>query len=607
MRLRLLKSLSGWWKFRTLHQRLAFVIVIETTVSLLLVALTSYYTIHSIEQNKLKTSMVSDLQQLTEKMNQHYMNMIQISQQMSPEGTVGSLLGRYFEEDSNYERYRIGQQISEILTTITFANTEIICRLYFDTVTLENYFYSFLPYEGFYPEEYNILKENGSFKYHALHQSSTETLRGRQVISISRKINVEDKRELIIYLESMIEAKSVIDNLSKSQGVNYVLLQLGSDNRIQYSSSEAFSMGQSFGLDEESEVDNSYFGKYGKYIGVRIAEDAGYANVLLLPSADYNRELYTWLRNIIGILFLAVFLFGISFVILSRLIYTPLAAFSKEMKRLGKGDLNMVSVHTGVVEYDELFEQFNTMKKKIQQLLLDVETVAQENHQLEIEMIYYQINPHFLMNTLHSIHWLAKMHHQTEIENFTTELNYILAYSLGKIDKETTLRTEIKMLQAYLRLQKMRYDFQAEVDVEEGNYLDTPTARMILQPIAENAIHHGLGEDGCLYICVSHCKEKNAVNIILEDNGRGLTMEELKSIQQTLQKSSYEKSKNDGIGLRYVHYMLESFYGDKAVINIESELSRGTKVTLLLPIETEKPVILINKKEQEVLLEGGDD
>jgi two-component system sensor histidine kinase YesM len=593
--------LSGFNKFKTLQQRLVFIVVIETTVSLLLLALVSYQTIHSIEKNKLKTSMVSDLQQLTEKMTQNYLNMIQISQQMSTEGTVGSLLDSYFQANSNYDKHQAGQQISDNLVKITFSNSGISCRTYFDPVTGDNYFYNFLPYEGFSPQRLNVLKKNGSFDYHSLHQSSTMSLGNWQVLSISRKINVEDGRDLIIYIESRLEAKEVIDNLAKAQNMNYVLLQLDSSNQIQYSSTEDFAVGKLFQMKDEKEVGNSYFGKYGKYVGVRLAADTGFVNVLLLPNVDYNREFYAWIRNVIGILFLAICLFGISFIVLSRLIYTPLAIFSKEMKKLGKGDLNTVTVHTGAVEYDELFQQFNTMKIQIQKLLLDVEKVAHEKHQLEIEKIYHQINPHFLMNTLHSIHWLAKMHNQTEIEIFTTELNYILAYSLGKSDKQTTVRTEIKMLQSYLRLQKMRYDFQVEVEVEDGEYLNTPTARMILQPIAENAIQHGFGESGCLWINVSHSPLRNAIIITLEDNGKGLTAEELDKLQEPFKKSSGNKNKNDGIGLRYVSSMLESFYGDKAIINIRSELTRGTKVTLLLPIDPEQSILSIPNCEQEII------
>ncbi|MDD3416825.1 MAG: histidine kinase [Lachnospiraceae bacterium] len=597
--------LSGLYKFKTLRQRLAFIIVIETFVSLLLLALVSYHTIHSIEQNKLKTSMVSKLQQLTEKMMHNYLDMIQISQQMSLQGTVGCLLDSYFQADSNYDKHQVGQQIAENLVKITFSNSGISNRLYFNPVTGQSYFYNFLPYEGFSPQRLNVVKKNGSVYYHSLHLSATMALGNWQVLSIARRITIEEGMDLIIYIESRLEAREIINTLSKAQDMHYVLLQLDSDNQVQYASTDDFVKGNLFHMEDEEKVGDSYFGRYGKYVGVRLPADTGFTNVLLLPINEYNRELYTWTRNVIGILLLAVLLIGFSFIALSRLINTPLSIFSREMKKLGKGDLNTVSVQTGAIEYDELFHQFNTMKRQIQKLLLDVENVAHEKHQLEIEKIYYQINPHFLMNTLHSIHWLAKMHHQNDIEIFTTELNYILAYSLGKIDKQATVRTEIKMLQAYLRLQKMRYDFQVEVEVEDGEYLDTLTARMILQPIAENAIRHGLGESGSLWIRVFHSHTRNAIIITIQDNGKGLTAEELAKIQQPFQKKLEDDSKADGIGLRYVRSMLDSFYGDKASMTINSELTRGTKVTLLLPMNFEQSILLTPQFEQGIFQKEG--
>jgi two-component system sensor histidine kinase YesM len=584
-----MKILTNIFKFKTLKQRLVFIIVIETITILSILVLISYKTIDSIQQNKLKTSMVVDLQQITEKMTEKYMNMIQISQQMSPEGNVGSLLDSYFQANSNFDKYQTGEQILDSLVKITFANSDIICRTYFDPVTGKNYFYNFLPNNA--PQRFNVLKQNGSFYFHPLHQSNVKSLGDYQVLSMIRKINIQDGRELIIYIESRLEADKQVDNLSQSQNMKYDLLQLDSDNRIRYSSTEAFGIGDHFQMKDEEEAGNSLFGKSEKYVSVRQAADMGFVNVLLLPSVDYNRELYAWFRDVIGILCLALLLFGVSFIVLSRLIYTPLSIFMREMRKMGRGDLNSVSVQSGVIEYDGLFKQFNTMKKEIQKLLLDAEHMSQEKHKLEIEKIYHQINPHFLMNALHSIHWLAKMNGQIKIETFITELNYILAYSLGKIDQQATVRTEVKMLQSYLKLQKMRYDFQADVQVEEGAYLETPTARMILQPLAENAIHHGLGEEGCLSISVSHSDNRNAIIIILEDDGKGLTAEELDSIKQTMQRNSAVDSKIAGIGLRYVHYMLESFYGEEAIITIESELTRGTKVTLLLPINLEKSIV----------------
>lgn len=583
-----IKSSFNYFKFKTLHQRLIFILVIETSIILLLLSLASYYTIHSIEKNKLKASMVSDLEQITYTMTESYLNMIQISQQMSPEGTVGSLLENYFQEDSTFDKYLISQQILDSLVKITFANSDIVYRAYFDPSNNCTYFYNFASKDNFLPQNINVLKQNGSIYYHSIHKSIAMGLSTWDVLSISRKINMSNGKELIIYIESKIESKEIIDALSKSQNMNYILLQLDYNNKIKFSSTNDFTLGKVFQLNNESKIGNGYFGKYEKYVGVRVPSNTGYTNVLLLPAKDYNHEFYIWIRNVIGILFISLFLFGFSFIALYRLIYTPLFIFSKEMKKLGKGDLKAVSISTGVMEYDELFKQFDIMKHRIQNLLLDVEKVAQEKHQLEIEKIYHQINPHFLMNTLHSIHWLAKMQSQTEIEIFTKELNYILAYSLNKVDKQATIRTEIKILKSYLKLQKMRYDFQVKVTIEEGDYLDTPTARMILQPIAENAIQHGLGESGCLNISISHLDKDNIIIITFEDNGKGLSADELNNIKQALDKKSEKDNTLGGIGLKYVCYMLESFYKDKAKITIESELSHGTKVTLIMPIYYEK-------------------
>lgn len=578
------------FKFKTLHQRLIFIVIVEISVSLLLLIMVSYQTIYSIEKNKLMTSMVSSLQQITDKMEQNYLDMIQVSQQMSPQGVVGYQLDSYFEAKDNYDKFQIEQQISQNLVKISFANSNIGNRLYFSPENNRNYFYNFATREGFSPMKFDFLRKNGSVYYHPLHKSAAMVTGEWQVLSIARKITSANGVELIIYIESRMESGEFIDTISKTQHMNYILLQLDDKDKIGYSSSKEFSTGGIFKMENEKRVDNSSFGRHGSYVGVRQVSPHS-TNVLLLPVNEYNREFYTWIRNVLIIIFLVSFLMIFSSIVISRLIYKPISIFSKEMKKLGKGDLNTISVQTGTVEYDELFHQFNYMKMQIQKLLSDVENVMLEKHQLEIEKIYYQINPHFLMNSLHSIHWLAKMHDQTEIVNFTSELNYILAYSLGKIDRHATVRTEIKMLQAYLKLQKMRYDFQNVVEVEEGAYLDTPTARMILQPIAENAIHHGLDESGTLTVRILHSTVRNAIIITIEDNGRGLTRESLAKIQEPFQKKIDGDGNSEGIGLRYVRSMLESFYEDRAIMSIKSELTKGTKVTLLLPLDDQRPIV----------------
>jgi len=176
---------------------------------------------------------------------------------------------------------------------------------------------------------------------------------------------------------------------------------------------------------------------------------------------------------------------------------------------------------------------------------------------------------------------MAVINRQHDISNYISKLNYILSYSLGKTDQDTTLRTEVKMLQTYLDLQKMRYDFEAFVNVVEGDYLDIRVPRLILQPLAENAICHGLDQNGILTIDVLPDYWNKMVKVIIQDNGKGLDSEILETIRSRSRWNNGAFGR--GIGLRYVHLMLESFYGDRASMIVESKPHEGTTVKLLLP------------------------
>lgn len=107
------------------------------------------------------------------------------------------------------------------------------------------------------------------------------------------------------------------------------------------------------------------------------------------------------------------------------------------------------------------------MKAQIQELIESEQRKEKEKADLELEKLMYQINPHFLMNALNSIHWMALTNHQKEIDDYVKHLGFILSYSLGKAEQNTTLRTELKYLQYYLELQQMTHDFSSEFDIAE--------------------------------------------------------------------------------------------------------------------------------------------
>ena len=207
---------------------------------------------------------------------------------------------------------------------------------------------------------------------------------------------------------------------------------------------------------------------------------------------------------------------------------------------------------------------------------------------IEYEKLLFQINPHFLLNTLNSIQWMARMSHQDNITEFVQRLKKLLSYNLGKEGMQTTLRTEIDIVKEYIALQQMRYDFVIEMNVEEGSYLEQPTVRMLLQPLVENAIQYGLGKDEKITIRIFEDNKRGLAAITIADSGNGLTREEIDQINAPF---DYDLQKmqngNRGIGLRYVKAMLDSFYEGQTNLFVNCKKGYGTKITILIPVQEE--------------------
>ena len=213
----------------------------------------------------------------------------------------------------------------------------------------------------------------------------------------------------------------------------------------------------------------------------------------------------------------------------------------------------------------------------------------------EYEKLLYQINPHFLLNTLNSVQWMARLRNQKDISDFVQKLKMLLSYNLGKEGSETTLRLELDILDKYIALQQMRYDFTVEMNVEEGEYLDQPMVRMLLQPLVENAIRYGLGEDEKISIQVFEDHKRGQAVITISDSGKGLSQEEIDQINEPFDyKPDSRGNENRGIGLRYVKAVLDSFYDGQTSLFVNSRKGIGTKITILLP---EKKPDMQNRKK----------
>ncbi|MDB4867891.1 MAG: hypothetical protein JWR03_2224, partial [Cohnella sp.] len=359
----------------------------------ILMAAVSYNAIYTMQQNKIKTSIAFDLNQQSMKLTQIYNNLLQVTQQMTPEGTVGNLVETYFSTTDQYNRFILSRSIAYNIGLITFSNPTMELVMYYNPADRKTLFSNLPLREGFTLQSLPNVAGNAGIKYQPPHLSLCR-FSDHQVVSVTREIAFADGTRRVIYVEAKSDIAADMNTLSDSVNMPYLLVLTDKEGKVKYSSNpQIYSAGQNLILSGNS-------GTVGRYLWNRMESDYGYGIALLLPIASYNHELYTWKNHMFLILGIAFFILLSIALLLLRLINRPLRIFESEMGALGRGHMDAMQYRTGISEFDRLFDQFNKMKQQIQQLIVDVEQKEKKRHQLEIEKLAYQINPHFLMNTL---------------------------------------------------------------------------------------------------------------------------------------------------------------------------------------------------------------
>lgn len=569
----ILSMLRNRFLFSSLRKRIMVLLTIGFVGCAILMASVSYNAIYTMQHDKIKTSMAFDLYQQTTKQNQMYNNLLQVTQQMTPEGTVGHLMETYVSTADIYSQRLLSRDISYNIGLITFSNPAMQLVMYYNEANGKAALTNLPVRADFKLESLPDVAGMGELRYQSPHKSLCR-FSDDLVVSVTREVTFSDGTKLVVYVEAKTDIPTDMSSVTESLKMPYSLVFTDPEGYVTYSSNEAaFKAGQHLELKGQS-------GTTDEYVWNRMTGDYGYDITMLLPVSYYNHELYTWKNHMYWILAIALLMMFMLTLVLRRLINRPFRLIEKEMRTFGKGYMGTTQYHTGIDEFDRIFDQFNIMKRQIQKLIIDVEQKEKRRHQLEIEKLAYQINPHFLMNTLNSVRWLAVMHKQEEIEKFISSLIILLNYNLGKSEEKATFRSEIQVMRTYLELQQMRHDFEVKLDIAEGTYLDSPVARFILQPIVENAVCHGLDDNGMLEISVVPDEAAQMVRITIRDDGKGLSQETLALLQRD---TPDQQQTGWGIGLRYVRSMLESSYGHKARMGIDSTPNQGTTVTLTLP------------------------
>lgn len=258
---------------------------------------------------------------------------------------------------------------------------------------------------------------------------------------------------------------------------------------------------------------------------------------------------------------------------ISKSVSKPVKDLVHHMKKIEKGDFSERFQTDRTDEMGELMERYNKMAKRLDLLIRNMIESRDRLKKSEMKMLQSQINPHFLYNTLDTIKWMAKMGESEEVVTLITNLAKLLRISLEDAEEYQTVDMNLSWLKSYLEIQKARYDddLTYEIHVEESLY-ERKIPKLLLQPIVENAILHGL--DGKGKIVVSGYEEEKRIVFEVEDDGKGM--------EEDQRRKLLSEHAGEGIGLLNVHKRIELYYGKGYGLEIKSKVNQGTKVRMVL-------------------------
>ena len=295
-----------------------------------------------------------------------------------------------------------------------------------------------------------------------------------------------------------------------------------------------------------------------------------------------NNQIMFILISLAAILFSSVL---ISYIV--RRIGSSVALIIDGIDQVKEGNLNVSVALDSKDELGQIASNFNDMTGKVRNLIAEVSEAKDKQKDAEIRALEAQINPHFLYNTLDSINWMAIEKEEYGISRMLRNLGVILRYSVNRSNQMVSVTEVADWLEKYISLQQMRFNqsFRFELNVAEAAG-SLRIYKLLLQPFVENAVIHGfkgMEKGGVLRVDIFLSDTGERLNIIIEDNGKGMPREMAESFNV---REQAVRDEGGSIGLHNAFARMDMYYGREAVWNVNSIEGMGTVITLTLPVGT---------------------
>lgn len=408
-----------------------------------------------------------------------------------------------------------------------------------------------------------------------------EDISGQQYISLIRVINdIYTQKPIGILILNISDSsfRNSYREILSEYGTDIMILDQSNNIVVDFSEFDSSYVSRLIENEDQNSIVEKINGK-NYLISILRMQKYDWSIISTIPFEELSKESYAFNTAALSILAFNAFLMFLGSLAVSKMISAPIKKLLDSMKGVEKGEFEKVNIDAGNDEIGSLRDAYNIMIEEIKKLINKVVHEQKVKRKAELNVLQAQIKPHFLYNTFDAISSLALMGKNDQVYKVMKFLGSYYRVSLSKGSEVISIKDEVEVVRNYASIQQVRYgdifDIHYDIDDRANNY---KIPKLVLQPLVENALYHGIkpkGEKGNITIHVKYLGD--FIELSVEDDGVGI---DKGTIEQILNNEVKDEIKS--FGLKGTIERLKIFYGINNPVTIESS-ENGTKVIIRIP------------------------
>ena len=564
-----MKKLLHWFNGIKLRYKLAIFYSLFCFLPVMLLFWLSFLQMRSIIDDKGKMNLQSYLQQSVSSMDRTLDGYNSLSDYIAFDRTLAEVFS--MEYGTPYEQYeQLTQKVDPILRTASYFHGGMQQITIYTDNGMVKHDTTVAPVSEIEETDwYQKTLEHPGLNWFANYQEET--------LFSARKLAFSGAREGVNILYMDVDYQKLFTPYAETLISECGLYITDQDGKLVFEESRFSGKNQNYDL------------TYSEFLEQR---DRGSTDYIILCEQSNTTGWTVWLYQPVGLageamrpigvmagvtILICIFAAVLAYFITSGMVSSRIERLTHLMQEVQEGSMDMQMESDDRDEIGMLYRGFGSMMKRIRTLINEVYLSKITQKEAELKALQAQINPHFLYNTLSLINWKALAAGEEDISRMTLAMSTFYRTALNRGRNMLQVETELSNTRAYLEIQSMLHDGDFDYEIEaQTEILQCESLNLILQPLVENAIHHGIEEktDGRGKITVRGWKEDNCVWFMVEDNGVGME-------QEVADKILTMESK--GYGVRNVDERIRLCYGEKYAMKVESVVGKGTKMTIHFP------------------------